>query len=120
MGVRAVRGATTVEADTVEAIDKNVQELVSAMLERNSIHKDQLISILFTATPDLHAMFPAAAARALGLGDVPLMCAQELSIDGAVRFCVRVMMHIEDDRARGEFHHVYLRGAVGLRDDLPD
>ncbi|WP_298211656.1 chorismate mutase [Ferrimicrobium sp.] len=120
MGVRAVRGATTVDADTAEAIDENVRELVSAMLERNKLDKEQLISIFFTSTSDLHSMFPAAAARALGFGDVPLMCAQELDIDGAVARCVRVMMHVEDDRDRGLFHHVYLRGAMGLRDDLPD
>ncbi len=120
MGVRAVRGATTVAQDSTVAIDESVRELVSAMIERNGIQKDQLISLLFTATADLHAMFPAAAARAMGLGDVPLMCAQELSIVGAVTHCVRVMMHIGDDRDRGQIHHVYLRGAVGLRDDLPE
>lgn len=120
MGVRAVRGATTVDTDTAEAIDRNVRELVSVMLERNQLDKDQLISIFFTATSDLHSMFPAAAARALGFGDVPLMCAQELTIEGAVTRCVRVMMHVEDDRDRRLFHHVYLHGAIGLRDDLPD
>jgi chorismate mutase len=120
MGIRAVRGATTVEADTSAAIDESVRELVTAMLERNRLSKNQLISLFFTATPDLHAMFPAAAARAIGLGDVPLICAQELLIEGAVTHCVRVMMHIEDDRDRNQIHHVYLRGAIGLRDDLPE
>ncbi len=120
MGFRALRGATTVELDDVESISVRTKELVEGMLARNSISKDQLVSIFFTATADLHAMFPAAAARQLGLGDVPLMCAQELTISGAVERCIRVMMHVEDDRPRSGFHHVYLHGAVGLREDLPE
>lgn len=119
MAMRALRGATTVEEDDPAAIEQRVHELLAAMLGRNSVEKDQLVSILFTATADLHSMFPAAAARSMGLGDVPLMCAQELSINGAVGRCVRVMMHLEDDRPRDQLHHVYLHGAVGLRDDLP-
>jgi chorismate mutase len=120
MAVRGLRGATTVDRDDEESIGVRTKELVEEMLSRNSLSKDQLISIFFTATDDLHAMFPAKAARELGLGDVPLMCAQELSIVGAVKQCIRVLMHVEDDRERNEFHHVYLHGAVGLRDDLPE
>jgi len=90
------------------------------MLERNGVDKDQLISVLFTATDDIHSMFPATAARELGLGDVPLMCARELDIVGAMPRCIRVMVHLETDRPRSELHHVYLEGARGLRDDLPE
>jgi chorismate mutase len=118
--VRALRGATTVDADTTEQIDDRVQTLVSTMLSRNGIDKEDLISIIFTATDDIHATFPATAARRLGLGDVPLLCARELDIVGGTPRCVRVLMHLTTERSRGELHHVYLEGARGLRDDLPD
>jgi chorismate mutase len=90
------------------------------MLDRNGVSKDDLVSILFTATNDIHAVFPATAARTIGLGDVPLICAQELDIAGGTPMCIRVMMHLETTRARNELHHVYLEGARALRDDLPD
>jgi chorismate mutase len=118
--VRALRGATTVDADTTEQITARVQTLVSQMLERNAVDKEDLISILFTATDDIHAMFPATAARELGLGDVPLICARELDIVGGAAKCIRVLMHLNTDRTRGELHHIYLEGARGLRDDLPE
>ena len=118
--VRALRGATTVDADTPEQIEERVQALVAAMLERNGVDKDDLISIMFTATDDIHSTFPAAAARAAGLGDVPLICARELDIEGGTPHCIRVMMHISTERSRAELHHVYLEGARGLRDDLPE
>lgn len=118
--VRALRGATTVDADTPEQIEERVQALVAAMLERNGVDKDDLISIMFTATDDIHSTFPATAARAAGLGDVPLICARELDIVGGTPNCIRVMMHISTERSRAELHHVYLEGARGLRDDLPE
>jgi chorismate mutase len=118
--VRALRGATTIDADTEEQIRARVVPLVEAMLERNGVDKDDLISIVFTATDDVHAMFPATAARAAGLGDVPLLCARELDIVGGTPRCIRVMMHVNTDRARNELHHVYLEGAKALRDDLPE
>ena len=118
--VRALRGATTVDVDTVEQVSERVQTLVHAMLDRNDVSKDDLISIVFTATDDLHCMFPAAAARAMGLGDVPLLCARELDVEGGTPQCIRVLMHLTTERSRGELHHVYLEGARGLRDDLPE
>lgn len=118
--VRALRGATTVEVDTEEEVGERTRTLVQAMLERNEVDKDDLISVLFTATDDIHSTFPATAARALGLGDVPLICARELDITGATPRCIRVMMHLQTERSRGELHHVYLEGARGLRDDLPE
>jgi chorismate mutase len=118
--LRALRGATTLEGDTAEEVTGRVRALVSAMLERNGIDHDDLVSILFTATDDITSMFPAAAARSLGLGDVPLICARELAIAGAVPYCVRVLLHFYTERPRDELHHVYLEGARGLRDDLPD
>lgn len=118
--VRALRGATTVDADTPEQLHERVQALLQRMLDRNGVDKDDCISILFTATDDIHSMFPAAAARGIGFGDVPLICARELEIEGGTPMCVRIMMHVNTDKARSELHHVYLEGAKGLRDDLPE
>jgi chorismate mutase len=117
--LRALRGATTVDADTAGDIHARVVELLEVLVERNGVHHDDIVSILFTATGDLHSAFPAAGARAYGLGDVPLLCASELDIDGATPRCIRLLMHLETTRARHELRHVYLHGAVGLRDDLP-
>lgn len=118
--VRALRGATTIDDDTVEQINERVQALVTAMLDRNGVSHDDLVSVIFTATDDVHAAFPAAAARAIGLGDVPLLCARELDVAGGTPRCIRVLMHLTTERARHELHHVYLQGARGLRDDLPE
>jgi chorismate mutase len=118
--VRALRGATTVDADTEEQISERVQTLVASMLEANGVSKDDLISIVFTATDDITAMFPATAARAMGLGDVPLLCARELDVKGGTPLVIRVLMHMNTDKARGELHHVYQEGARALRDDLPE
>lgn len=117
--VRAVRGATTVDEDTSEAVTDRVVALLTQILERNDLTEDDLISILFTATEDLTSIFPATAARSMGLGAVPLICARELAIAGSVPRCVRVMLHVSTERPRDEIHHVYLEGAEGLRDDLP-
>jgi chorismate mutase len=118
--VRAVRGATTVDADTPEAITERVVSLLRQILDRNGLAEDDIISVLFTATEDIVSTFPATAARSMGLGAVPLICARELSIVGSVDHCVRVMLHVTTERARDQIHHVYLEGAQGLRDDLPD
>lgn len=118
--MRALRGATTLEVDDEPHMVERVTELLSEMLERNEVAHRDLISILFSATPDLHSAFPALAARRMGLGDVPLMCAQELDVDGATPRCIRVMIHLNSERPRDEMRHVYLEGARGLRDDLPE
>jgi len=118
--LRALRGATTLEEDSAGQVNDRVRALVSSMLERNGIAHDDVVSILFTATADVTSMFPATAARSLGLGDVPLICASELDIRGAVPRCIRVLMHFYTERPRQALHHVYLEGARGLRDDLPD
>ena len=118
--VRAVRGATTVDADTPDAITERVVTLLAEILESNGLVEDDIISILFTATEDIVSIFPATAARSIGLGAVPLICARELAIVGSVPRCIRVMLHVATERSRAEIHHVYLEGAKGLRDDLPD
>jgi chorismate mutase len=118
--LRALRGATTVDEDTEEQVTDRVQALVRQMLERNGIGHDDLVSILFTATEDVTSVFPATAARGAGLGDVPLICARELSVRDGTPKCIRVLMHCYTERSRSELHHVYLEGARGLRDDLPE
>ncbi len=106
-----MRGATTFAEDTKADIDAKTQALVLEMLERNSIAHDDLVSIIFTATDDLTAEFPATAARALGLGDVPLLCARELGIAHGMKQTIRVMMHFYGEQTRADLHHVYLEGA---------
>jgi chorismate mutase len=117
--VRALRGATTLDTDDKDHLFERVITLFEAMFERNDIHHDDLVSVLFTATDDIHSAFPAEAARKFGLGDVPLICARELDVEGATPRCVRVMIHLYTERSRADLHHVYLEGARGLRDDLP-
>jgi chorismate mutase len=117
--VRALRGATTLDVDEREHLFERVIALLEALFERNDLAHDDLISVLFTATDDIHCAFPALAARKFGLGDVPLICARELEVDGSTPRCVRVMIHLTTDKGRDELHHVYLEGARGLRDDLP-
>jgi chorismate mutase len=116
--LRALRGATTLDVDTREHMHERVKALLHELFERNAIHPDDLVSVLFTATPDVHSSFPAEAARAFGLVDVPLMCATELEVDGALPRCVRVMVHLYTERTRDQLRHVYLEGARGLRRDL--
>lgn len=108
------------DSDTPEQVTTRTQELLTAMLERNGVGHEDLISVIFTATPDVVSLFPALAARQLGLGDVPLLCAREIDVVGATPRCLRVLMHLSTTRSRDELHHVYLEGARELRDDLPE
>lgn len=119
MSVRAVRGAIQVESDERQSILDGASELVQEVMARNRIDPEQLISILFTATPDLTAEFPAYAARQLGLTDVPLMCAGEIAVPGALPRTLRLLAHFDTELPRGDIRHVYLRGAAALRTDLP-
>ena len=120
LAVRALRGATTVDADTAEQVRERTISLLEQMVERNGVDHDDIISVLFTATDDIHSIFPATAARDIGFGDIPLICARELDIQGATPRCIRVLMHLGTERARAELRHVYLEGAAALRDDLPE
>jgi chorismate mutase len=117
--LRALRGATTVDVDEKEHLFERVVALLEALFDRNGIDHDDVVSVIFTATDDIHSGFPAEAARKFGLGDVPLLCAREIDVRGATPRCVRVLVHLTTDRPRGELRHVYLEGARGLRDDLP-
>jgi len=118
MAVRAIRGATQLDRDERDHLLDRTTELVRTVLRENTLSTDDLISIVFTATDDVRSEFPAYAARALGLVDVPLMCARELEIEGSLPRVVRLMMHVETSLTRAEVTHVYLHGAAGLRRDL--
>jgi chorismate mutase len=119
MAVRAVRGAIQVDADDRDDILAGASDLVTEVMRRNAIDPDDLISIVFTATPDLTAEFPAYAARLLGLTDVPLLCTTEIAVPGSMPRVLRLMAHVETSLARADIRHVYLRGAAALRTDLP-
>jgi chorismate mutase len=118
VAVRAIRGATQLEVDEREHLLERSAELVRAVLEVNDLSSDDLISIVFTVTPDLHSEFPAVAGRQIGLTDVPLMCAQEIDVPHALPRVVRMMVHADSPRSREKIQHVYLHGAVSLRPDL--
>ncbi len=116
----AVRGATTVDADDPQLIRAATRELLLAILDRNDVQEDQVVSALFSATADLTSDFPARAARDLGWFDTPLMCMTEIPVRGALARCIRVMLHIEREQPRGRIVPVYLRGAEALRRDLSE
>ncbi|HTR68664.1 MAG TPA: chorismate mutase [Mycobacteriales bacterium] len=118
MALRALRGATRVEVDERDAVIEATAELLRAVLERNAVSTDDLISIVFTTTPDLVSEFPAVAARTIGLTDVPLLCASEIAVPHSMPRVVRLMAFVEADFARADAQHVYLRGASALRADL--
>jgi len=118
MSIRAARGAIRVASDDRDVLLSATERLLSELLERNAIDTEDLVSILFTVTDDLRSVFPAEAARKMGLGRVPLLCAREIDVPGAMRSVVRVLMHFRSDAALDDVVHVYLDGAESLRDDL--
>lgn len=118
MTTRAIRGAVQVDRDEVDRIVSGATELIAAVLLDNGLEADDVISILFTLTPDLTAVFPAVAARALGLVDVPLMCATEIDVPGSLPRVIRLLAHVDTDLPRDAIQHVYLGGARTLRPDL--
>jgi len=118
VAVRAIRGATQLDVDERAHLLERSAELITAVLEANGLTSDDLISVLFTVTPDLHSEFPAVAGRQVGLVDVPLICAQEIDVAHALPRVVRMMVHAETATAREKIQHVYLHGAVSLRPDL--
>ena len=120
MMVRGLRGATTVDADTVAQVTDRSQELMRQLMLRNDLSEDDIVSVLFTATADVRSTFPATAIREIGFGAVPLLCAAEIAVPGAMPLCIRVLLHVHTTKTKEEMHHVYLHGAQGLRDDLPD
>ena len=118
MSVRAVRGATQLEEDDRDHMLDRVAEMVLDVMHSNGLVVDDFISVIFTATADLVAEFPAYAARQLGFGEVPLICARELEIEGSMPRVVRMLAHVESDLPKGDITHCYLHGAAALRKDL--
>lgn len=118
MAVRAVRGAVQADADRRDEILAATAELVAEVMSRNGLTTDDVISVLFTTTPDLTAEFPALAARKLGFHAVPLLCAAEIAVPHALPRVIRLMAHVETDLPRDRIQHVYLRGATALRLDI--
>ena len=118
MSVRAIRGATQVVANSPEAIAAGVKELLTEILAANALTPSDVISVLFTASPDLNAAFPAAFAREVGFESVPLICAVEIDVPGALERTIRVMAHIETEMSAKEVSHIYLHGAKALRRDI--
>jgi chorismate mutase len=119
MAVRGVRGATSVTADDPDLIREAAGELMQEIIRRNGITEfDDVISAVFTTTEDLRSAFPAEAARLMGMGQVPLLCAQEIPVVNAMQRCIRILLHINTDRTPAEIVHVYLREAKKLRPDL--
>lgn len=120
MMVRGVRGATTVEANSVEAILEATRELLTAMIKANEIDAESVASAFFTTTPDLNAEFPAVAARDMGWTHVALLCGHEMNKPGALPMCLRILLHVNTDRPAQDIRHVYLRGARVLRPDFDE
>ena len=116
--VRAVRGAITVEKNKKQMILDATKELLSKMLKDNDIKQDDIISIWFTMTQDLNAVFPAKAARILGLTEVALMCANEINVRNSLKKCIRIMISFNTDKSNAELGHIYLKKAASLRPDL--
>lgn len=118
MYLRGLRGATTVVLDDVDEVFQATVELLTQMQARNQLLVDDVAAVLFTVTPDIRSMFPAQAARVLGWDQVPLLCFQEMSVTGALPFCIRVLILFNTEKNNIDIHPVYLRGAKVLRPDL--
>ena len=115
---RGIRGASTVEANSREAILEATAELLAAMVKANGIKPEDVVSAFFTTTPDLNAEFPALAARGLGWNDVPLLCGHEMAVPGSLPMCLRILVHVNTEKRADQIVHVYLRGARVLRPDF--
>lgn len=118
MSVRGIRGAIQIDRDDAVLMREAVVELMTAIMNSNSLIAEDLISVLFTCTPDLTADFPAASARAMGLGNVPLLCAVEIAVPESLPRTIRVLVHVNTGLSQNEISHIYLRGATVLRKDL--
>ena len=118
--MRGIRGAITVKKNERHEILRFTEKLLDKIIRENNIDRDEIVSIIFTATSDLNKVYPAVAARKMGFTDVPLMCYQELSIEGSLERCIRIMLYINRDCKHAELNHIYLEKAKELRPDLVD
>ena len=117
MYCRGVRGATTIEANTRDAILEATRDLLQQLIAANDLHPDAIASVIFSTTPDINAEYPAVAARELGWLDTALFCTHEMNVPGSLQRCVRVLIHWNTPRSAREIVHVYIRGAAQLRPD---
>ena len=115
---RGVRGATTVDRDDRDEILNATRQLLALMIRRNEICTTDIGSAIFTVTSDITAEFPALAARQLGWIEVPLLCGYEVSVEGSLPRCIRILLHWNTEKPQSAIHHVYVHGAVKLRPDL--
>jgi len=119
MSVRGIRGATAVPLDSPELILSATRELLQEVLRANGIETfEEIVSAIFTTTPDLTSTFPAEAARSIGMKQVPLLCASEIAVPGSLPRCIRVLLHVNTDRPQAEITHIYLHDAKRLRPDM--
>jgi chorismate mutase len=116
--VRGIRGAIRVEFDTPEMVQTATSKLLKAMLESNHVIPEDVISAVFTTTPDLNSSFPAEAARGLGFSDTPLICAQEIDVPGALGQVIRILLWVYSTKEKSAIQHMYLDGAEVLRKDI--
>ncbi|MDD4801419.1 MAG: chorismate mutase [Syntrophomonas sp.] len=119
MMVRGIRGAITVKEDNAEEILQATTEVLEEIIKQNDLNIQQIASIIFTATADIKSVFPAQAARLMGLNMVPLMCAQEIEVPGSLPLCIRLLLYVNTDKEQDEIYHVFLKDAAKLRTDLP-
>jgi len=117
MPCRGVRGATTAEANSGEEILKATRQLLALMIRQNGIREEDVASAIFSTTADLDAEFPALAARQLGWLNVGALCIHELDVPGALRRCIRILLHWNTDKPADQIVHVYIKEAAGLRPD---
>lgn len=116
----ALRGAITVDADNAAEVGSRTTQLLQTLFERNDLRHEELVSVFFTATPDIRSVAPGVAARAFGLTEVPLICVQEMAVQGSLPLCIRIMAHLDTQKTRADLRHVFLRGAVALRPELAE
>lgn len=116
--VRGIRGAITVSENSMESIIDGTETLLKVMIEKNNVINDEICSIFFSVTNDLNKTFPAKGARTLGLVSTPLLCLNEIPIEGDLPFCIRILIHYNTDATQNEIQHIYLRNAKKLRPDL--
>lgn len=116
--MRGIRGAITVEENNAEQMQNATQELLKEMLAKNSLNTEDIVSAIFTVTPDLDAIFPASGARKMGWNQVPMLDAYEIAVPGALPHCIRVLLHVETPLSQKEVQHIYLRKAEALRKDI--
>lgn len=115
MKCRGIRGATTVDVNTKQSIYSATKELLHEMIKANSVNKDDTASIIFTATDDLNAAFPAKAAREMGFSNIPLLCSREINVPNSLQSCIRILILFNTNKKPDDIKHIYLKGAADLR-----